>query len=212
MTTVVTPALADAPEFEEVVRATASHHHILPELVVKDYWVTRVLRAIATDEAHAGYVLFKGGTSLSKGWHLIDRFSEDIDLLLTGPEFGPMPTGRTERERRFRALRRRIEAETPLRLPDQNTLTRDEWNFHYFRGDMHCNIRYSLPGRRAQREGLSADWLLVESGYRGGADPHAPRPITSLIVEFLKSQPVAQRALAAYNHRSYVLRNGALEA
>lgn len=59
--------LADVPEFEDAVRAAADHHGILPDLVRKDYWVTRVLRAIASDPAHAGRVLFKGGTSLSKG-------------------------------------------------------------------------------------------------------------------------------------------------
>ena len=47
----------------------------------KDYWVTEVLRELAA--GHRTSVLFKGGTSLSKGWRIIRRFSEDIDLLLT---------------------------------------------------------------------------------------------------------------------------------
>jgi len=46
----------------------------------KDFWVTSVLRALSTDQR--GRFLFKGGTSLSKGWNVIRRFSEDIDLLL----------------------------------------------------------------------------------------------------------------------------------
>ena len=82
MSDTATRALADAPEFEDAVRASAEHHGILPELVRKDYWVRRVLRGLASDPAHARRVLFKGGTSLSKGWRLVDRFSEDIDLLL----------------------------------------------------------------------------------------------------------------------------------
>ncbi|HEX5829562.1 MAG TPA: nucleotidyl transferase AbiEii/AbiGii toxin family protein [Gemmatimonadaceae bacterium] len=190
--------LADAPEFEDAVRAAANHHGILPDLVRKDYWVTRVLRAIASDPAHAGRVLFKGGTSLSKGWRLIDRFSEDVDLLLTSPAYGPAPDSRKEREHQFRALKACIEAETPLRLPDQKALTRDEWEFLYIRSDFHCNMRYPLPGRRASREGPNTDSLLVEAGFRGGAQPHARRPLTSLVAEFVDTQPTARAALEPY--------------
>ena len=49
--------------------------------VEKDWWVTAVLRALFKT-SFAPYLLFKGGTSLSKGWRLINRFSEDIDISL----------------------------------------------------------------------------------------------------------------------------------
>lgn len=55
----------------------------LPEYAVeKDWWVTLVLKALFQTSA-AEWLEFKGGTSLSKGWHLIERFSEDIDLALS---------------------------------------------------------------------------------------------------------------------------------
>jgi predicted nucleotidyltransferase component of viral defense system len=82
--------LADDADFLDIVRAAAEYHGVIPSLALKDYWVTRVLRAIAGDAELQGRVLFKGGTSLSKGWGLIERFSEDVDLLLTGPGYGPM--------------------------------------------------------------------------------------------------------------------------
>jgi Nucleotidyl transferase AbiEii toxin, Type IV TA system len=54
----------------------------LPEQVVeKDFWVTLALKATFSTET-GKHLVFKGGTSLSKGWGLIDRFSEDIDLAL----------------------------------------------------------------------------------------------------------------------------------
>ena len=54
----------------------------LPEYAVeKDWWVTMTLKALFMLEC-AKWLEFKGGTSLSKGWGLIDRFSEDIDLAL----------------------------------------------------------------------------------------------------------------------------------
>lgn len=48
----------------------------------KDWWVTAVLYALFHTSV-AEYLLFKGGTSLSKGWNIINRFSEDIDLALS---------------------------------------------------------------------------------------------------------------------------------
>lgn len=51
------------------------------EVVEKDWWVTAVLRAIFC-LPYAQHLSFKGGTSLSKCWHLIDRFSEDIDIAI----------------------------------------------------------------------------------------------------------------------------------
>ena len=50
--------------------------------IEKDWWVTAVLYAIFHTSV-SEYLLFKGGTSLSKGWNIISRFSEDIDLALS---------------------------------------------------------------------------------------------------------------------------------
>lgn len=51
------------------------------EVIEKDWWVTAVLRAMFC-LPYAEHLSFKGGTSLSKCWHLIDRFSEDIDIAI----------------------------------------------------------------------------------------------------------------------------------
>ena len=61
----------------------SSWKNITPESVEKDWWVTAVLKCVFELTA-APYMYFKGGTSLSKGWNLIDRFSEDIDIPLPG--------------------------------------------------------------------------------------------------------------------------------
>jgi len=54
----------------------------LPEAAVeKDWWVVRTLDLVFQTEI-SSHTVFKGGTSLSKAWNLIDRFSEDIDLAL----------------------------------------------------------------------------------------------------------------------------------
>ena len=48
--------------------------------IEKDFWVCWTLRELFALPSCEGHLTFKGGTSLSKGWQLIDRFSEDIDL------------------------------------------------------------------------------------------------------------------------------------
>ena len=53
--------------------------HIAKKNIEKDWWVTQVLKAIFA-LPYAKHLSFKGGTSLSKAWNLIERFSEDIDI------------------------------------------------------------------------------------------------------------------------------------
>ena len=65
--------------FSEVVIRTAQMMG-LPEIYIeKDYWVTYVLKRLSQSE-YRDRAIFKGGTSLSKAYKLIERFSEDVDL------------------------------------------------------------------------------------------------------------------------------------
>lgn len=59
----------------------ANEKNISVGAVEKDWWVTAILKVLFS-LSPAKYMFFKGGTSLSKGWNLIDRFSEDIDIAL----------------------------------------------------------------------------------------------------------------------------------
>ncbi|MDL2227559.1 nucleotidyl transferase AbiEii/AbiGii toxin family protein [Odoribacter sp. OttesenSCG-928-L07] len=68
-------------EFNELIQLTATHFKILPEFIEKDYWITLILNNLSQSE-HKNSVVFKGGTSLTKGYRLINRFSEDIDIAL----------------------------------------------------------------------------------------------------------------------------------
>ncbi len=60
----------------------------LPAIAIeKDWWVTLALKA-SFELKYSPSIVFKGGTSLSKGWNLIERFSEDIDLAIDRKFFG----------------------------------------------------------------------------------------------------------------------------
>lgn len=65
----------------ELLEFAAKHHQINTSLVEKDYWVTYLLKQVYLTDLR-NYTYFKGGTSLSKAYGLINRFSEDIDLLV----------------------------------------------------------------------------------------------------------------------------------
>ncbi|WP_439488790.1 nucleotidyl transferase AbiEii/AbiGii toxin family protein [Algoriphagus sp.] len=71
--------------FREAVRFTAGQMGILDIYVEKDYWVTKALSLIFSDPIGTE-VVFKGGTALSKCYGLIERFSEDIDLVVLSRE------------------------------------------------------------------------------------------------------------------------------
>ncbi|HAT65202.1 MAG TPA: nucleotidyl transferase AbiEii/AbiGii toxin family protein, partial [Flavobacteriaceae bacterium] len=61
----------------EVFTAVAQQKGLPVYAVEKDWWVAQTLDIIFSKLEVAEHLLFKGGTSLSKAWHLIQRFSED---------------------------------------------------------------------------------------------------------------------------------------
>lgn len=69
-------------ERNELFSETAAVLGITPAVVEKDFWVSWVLKKLFEDPGLAPLFMFKGGTSLSKVYGLIERFSEDIDLVL----------------------------------------------------------------------------------------------------------------------------------
>lgn len=69
-------------ERSELFSETARMMHTTNAIVEKDFWVVWVLDKIFSDDRINKILMFKGGTSLSKVFNLIGRFSEDIDLIL----------------------------------------------------------------------------------------------------------------------------------
>ncbi len=71
-----------AAERSALFAETAAKMKTTPAVAEKDFWVTWVLDHLFADAKLARLLMFKGGTSLSKAYRLIERFSEDIDLIL----------------------------------------------------------------------------------------------------------------------------------
>lgn len=66
----------------ELFQATAISMGMQPNVIEKDFWVCFMLDHLFHDCKYKNAFVFKGGTSLSKSYHVIERFSEDIDLIL----------------------------------------------------------------------------------------------------------------------------------
>ena len=81
-------ALGPARRRQELFRETARNMGIHEAIIEKDFWVCLVLRLLFASSRFSSKLVFKGGTSLSKAFKLIDRFSEDIDLILDWRELG----------------------------------------------------------------------------------------------------------------------------
>jgi len=98
-----------AADRRDLFSESASRLGMNPAIVEKDFWVCWILKQIFAEPALKDHMVFKGGTSLSKVYGLIDRFSEDIDLILDwrllgyGTEHGSDPykasTSKTQQSR-----------------------------------------------------------------------------------------------------------------
>jgi hypothetical protein len=189
------------------------------EAVEKDWWVTQVLRAVFSTPYSAS-LLFKGGTSLSKGWNLIQRLSEDIDLALNREAlgFGGNLTNRQidrlrERSSEFTAGELRAELLVALRA-----LNIPENLFEIIQdggaqADPHLIVRYqSLHG---PLEYLPPQ-VKIELSTRSMMEPFTPRPIQSFIGSpssdrILRTEPSMfprwNRAERFLKRRSYCTKN-----
>lgn len=72
-------ALLSNEERQELFQATAFKMRMRPEVIEKDFWVCFMLDHLFHECEYREAFVFKGGTSLSKAYHVIERFSEDID-------------------------------------------------------------------------------------------------------------------------------------
>ena len=99
-------ASLSAGERRELFLETGRRRGMVPAIAEKDFWVCWVLRRLFADAELRDRMVFKGGTTLSKVYGLIDRFSEDIDLVLDWRLLGygewlPEEAGSATRRDRF---------------------------------------------------------------------------------------------------------------
>ena len=167
-------------EFQQAILQTAEHFRargLRPAIIEKDYYVTETLRIVA---AAGEKVIFKGGTSLAKGWNLIQRFSEDIDIFLDPAAFDPA-LGKRGIDRELKVLRDAIAAHGALTfLPDESQTI----------GGFGRNDRFSYKQHFGGAGDIS-DRLLVEAGTASGREPTATVELRSYLAQFLQERKIS---------------------
>jgi hypothetical protein len=173
--------LFEHPDFEQAILQAAEYFRpqgLRPAIVEKDYYVTEALRVIAA--AAGDRVIFKGGTSLSKGWNLIRRFSEDIDIFLDPSAFEPA-LGARRIDRELKKLRDAVGAHPALTFVSTESQTI---------GGFGRNDRFSYA-QRFGGPGEVANRVLLEAGAASGREPTAVVDLRSYLGEFLETGSVS---------------------
>jgi predicted nucleotidyltransferase component of viral defense system len=100
----------------ELLDAVSQKRGLAPAILEKDYWVCKTLDVLFDLPGLGKHLVFKGGTSLSKAYGLIDRFSEDVDVsfhrdfLGFGDDRDPEAAVGKEQARRIKALQQACQA------------------------------------------------------------------------------------------------------
>ena len=182
--------LFEHADFEQAIIQAAEHfaaRGLRPAIIEKDYYVTGALRAMAATGINNS-IIFKGGTSLSKGWNLIQRFSEDIDIFLDPLAFG-QPLGKNAIDRQLKRLRDAVAAHPALTFVEGESQTIGGFG----RNDSFAYTqRFGGPGDVANR-------VLLEAGTASGREP------TSIRDRFLPHRiPSEQGTIARRRRRACV--------
>ncbi|MFB2838603.1 nucleotidyl transferase AbiEii/AbiGii toxin family protein [Floridanema evergladense] len=167
--------LFEHPDFRDAVIAAREHFAsfgLTEQFIEKDYYVTEALRIVATNWPNQ--VIFKGGTSLSKGWKLIERFSEDIDLFLNRQAFVP-PLGANRVDRELETIETVVGNHPGLRVEQSmGRRKRGVYRNSYFIYDRQFVGIEAIANR-----------VFFEMGTRSGTYPTQTVTLRSYLAEFL---------------------------
>lgn len=186
-------------DFKDLISALGNKLNIENQLVEKDYWIMHAIWGLQKQNYKFD---LKGGTSLSKGWNCIQRFSEDIDILIYPPDGHKLPVGKNQdklsqvkaREEYFNQLASQI------KIVGFSEAQRDTaFDQEKFRG---AGIRLHYKNHFEEIEGLK-DGILLEVGF-DQTSPNEERTISSWMMDAaidVKIDVIDNRAL---NVRCYV--------
>ncbi|MCB1984149.1 MAG: nucleotidyl transferase AbiEii/AbiGii toxin family protein [Burkholderiales bacterium] len=179
--------LHEHSEFYDLLNIVADELKIDPYLVEKDYWIMHCLYSLK----QAGYDFqLKGGTSLSKGYGIIHRFSEDIDLHITPPADLEVKTSRNHNKEQHRESRRKYYdyLSKNIKISGIVNVGRDtafDSLPGYFSGGIRLYYEAKFPSDGSAKEGV-----LLEAGF-DDVIPNQPLDITSWAFDFAKGKNVA---------------------
>lgn len=182
--------LRDGKEFKGAVENAAGALGLRPQYLEKDYWVTEVIRALHGE--FAGHFVFKGGTSLSKGYGLIERFSEDVDILI----IGDAGDSAKAREKKLADISKAIAGKLGLRLKEKR---KPGHGRQATRADL---LLYTPLTTTTIQTGLGEDGVLLETGFAGGMEPSEMVWIEPMLCKPLEIDPAEFEDTGAFQVRA----------
>lgn len=196
---------ADPADRRDIFVAAGQRLGTAPQNVEKDFWVCWALDALFNGPAASGpRFLFKGGTSLSKGFGLIDRFSEDIDVTVFRSDIGEEASvadlealSGKKRQAKLDAIReacRRFIAGPLLdalsatleQLLDETGAARDGVRVESDPDDESGqSLLLWYPSSTETSDGYIRKAVKIESGAKSALDPHHDRTVVPYLAENL---------------------------
>jgi hypothetical protein len=156
----------DKNEFIKAIDFTANSMGISAIYVEKDYWLTYALFAVFNNEIGKD-TIFKGGTSLSKCYNMIDRFSEDIDLVVLRRE--------GETDTKLKAKLKAISKVVETYMPEVDVL-----GITHKMG-MNRKTAHSYNKSFEGNYGQVRDVIILESTWLGYYEPYTTKSIVSFV-------------------------------
>lgn len=176
--------LHEHEDFKYFIIEAAKQVNLSEFIAEKDYWVTYLLKNLVKSE-FANEFVFKGGTCLSKAYNLIERFSEDIDLLMIETD---KTQSKTQKEKRLVALREYIDSLECLNCDKANSK----------RAQLYAAFKFIFPTVSTNITDSVGKEILLEPGYRGGTVPEIQKkPITSYVEKLVDGK------LEGYDTKSF---------
>ena len=176
--------LHEHEDFKYFIIEAAKQVNLSEFIAEKDYWVTYLLKNLVKSE-FANEFVFKGGTCLSKAYNLIERFSEDIDLLMIETD---KTQSKTQKEKRLVALREYIDSLECLNCDKANSK----------RAQLYAAFKFIFPTVSTNITDSVGKEILLEPGYRGGTVPKIQKkPITSYVEKLVDGK------LECYDTKSF---------
>ncbi|MCC6759043.1 MAG: nucleotidyl transferase AbiEii/AbiGii toxin family protein [Candidatus Omnitrophica bacterium] len=185
-------------EFKELLRAVEHQKNIDLTLVEKDYWIMHVLYGLQK----GGFEFeLKGGTSLSKGYRIIHRFSEDLDIRIAPPAGMDVKTGKNHNKTEHCVGRKRYYdwLATKIKIDGITKVLRDTSfdNETYLSGGIRLYYESPAPVVEGIKEGV-----LLEVGFDDVA-PNKSVDISSWALDFAQQNGLKVKDNKAYQVRCY---------
>jgi hypothetical protein len=167
--------------------------------VEKDWWVTHTL-AIIFSMSCANALVFKGGTSLSKGWKLIERFSEDVDLALDREYLGfagELSNTKIHNLRRasYEFLTTKFAPELSEKFAElgfKDVVVKCREVENHDQDPLIVEIYYP---KLTEQDAYLRPGVLVEIGSRSLKEPNTPRAIFTMVSEAFPDSPFADEPI-----------------